>query len=162
MIGVGKKMSKEIQSRRIIKPTFEAVLNSQERLRVKLETLIKEDRCLTDENERSEFMRLLSHATLGLGINQKVWFISSYGGHIRSNVEVTGRWLAAQTKNVVPVPLELYKNKPQFKTSIHLLWQCFLDNLYFVFPLALEKSISMSKEKDETTSSKGYVVDSDE
>jgi len=152
-------MVKETRSRKIVKPTFEAVLNAQERLRAKLNELIKENRCLKDEKERLEFMQLLAHATLGLGVNQIVKLNATAAVCIRENVEVTCRWLASQKENVVLVPLCLYKSKPYCKAAIHFLWQCVLDNLYYVFPLALDKSISMSKEKDEAVQTKGYMVE---
>ena len=157
-------MKKETGSRKIVKPTFEACLNAQEQLRVKLNELINENRCLKDENERSEFMRLLAHATLGLGVNERIDLSATYGLYIRNNLEITARWVADQTSNKIYVPFQLsaynihdQRQKPNFK--IVAVWRAILRGLYSVFPIALDRAASMSKEKEDTAQSKGYQID---
>ena len=160
----------EIKSRKIIKGTFEATLSSQERLREKLDALIEENRPIKDSVERSEFMRLLAHATLGLGTNQEIRYHIPNGYEpsfcsIRRDFETTARWLAYQKTNVVHVPMELYSGKRETDEKIvdlpiKFLWQVLLENLFSIFPLALDRSMSMSKEKDENIKSSGYTIGS--
>ena len=49
-------MNVETKSRKIVKPTFEAVFNAQELLRKKFDELVKENRPIKDEKERDVFM----------------------------------------------------------------------------------------------------------
>ena len=129
----------------VFKPTFEACESMQQQLRRHLETLIKENRPLENEEERTLFYKELSHATLGLG-TYKVFNIQLDQGMFRyGNVESIARWLAGQTNNMVVIPGDCGKiNSPP--TEIKILWRKLLDLLYFVFPNALDKSLSMSRE----------------
>jgi len=128
----------------IFKGTFEAVDNSQQQFRRHLETLIKENRPLKDEEEKTLFYRELSHSTLGLGVF-KVYNIQLERMYRFGNVESTARWLAGQTDKMVVIPGDCGK-VDSFPVKIKVLWEKLLDLLYFVFPNALDKSISMSKE----------------
>jgi len=58
----------------IVKPTFEAVFNSQEQLRKHLRELVEENRPLKDDDERDLFMSEIAHSTLGLGTKQIIQF----------------------------------------------------------------------------------------
>lgn len=160
-------MTKKTGSHKVVKPTFEAVLNAQEQLRVKLNELINENRCLRDKEERSEFTRLLAHSTLGLGVNEKIELESRYGLYIRNDLEITARWVADQTSDKIYVPIFLsaydvrdQNHEPNFKISS--VWKALQRGLYSVFPVALDRAVGMSKEKEDTAQSKGYQIDSHE
>lgn len=154
-------MTQEKSSRKILKATMEAVFQSQERLRKHLDELVKENRCLKDQQERDTFFREVSYSTLGLGIEQIIEYKTKEYSGIRKDVETVARWLAYQTTNKVIVPLELYKpGNEQYKEEVPIckLWQVLRDNLFSVFPLSLDRACSISKERDEQIRSKGYAI----
>lgn len=137
-------MEKKKSSHIIIKPTFEACLSSQERLRLKITELIDTNQPIQSEEERSEFIRLLAHSTLGLGTFKKFIIILDQTYHF-GNVESTARWLAIQTQNKVIIPGDMQRaNSPPY--DIKFFWEKLLELLFSVYPEALQKSISMSRE----------------
>lgn len=140
-------MSKSDSSAHIVfKPTFEAVENIQQQLRRHIENLAKENRCLKGEEEKTLFYKELSHATLGLG-TFKSFTIEIDRMYRYGNVESIARWLADQTQNKISIPGEEGKKKsPEIDISIG--WKKLLELLFFVFPVALDKAISMSRETE--------------
>ena len=160
---------KESKSRVVVKGTFEAVLGAQEMLREKLIELRDENRPIHDETERSAFMRLIAHSSLGLGTNHliRLHIPLEHGGGtgIRDHYEKVVRWAAKQTSNQVYIPVELQHlyakgdyDRPG-NIDISLLWDVLLDACFSVFPLALDRAMSMSKERDERTGDDEYEVD---
>ena len=173
-------MTEEKTGKRIVKATLEAVFKSQERLRKHLEQLIQENRPLNNSDERDLFFRELTYSTLGLGSNHQIIFNTSSllsseleavtkcnsdtkdgcqigGVYIRNNLEWTARWLAYQDASVVRTPMSSsYHAHANF--PIGLLWNCLLDNLFYVFPVALERATNLSREQDEKNKTRGFVI----
>jgi len=108
-------------------------------------------------------MRLLAHSTLGLGANHKVvidWSdTGSYnvGGvtHI-DNIEKIIRIATYYEKNVIEPHTFLNQEK---EVSIGFIWEKMKIHCFGVFPLALDKSLSMSKERDEQPQTGGYAIE---
>lgn len=158
-----------MSKRRLVKATFEATLNSQEKLRLKLDDLIKEGRCILDEEERSYFMQLLAHSTLGLGARYNVTYAvrdSSDGGFVglHTNLDHFARWLCYQTSEMVDVPqnLQHYHRTSDIRVGsvpIKNLWEVLLHEYLNVFSEALDRSIGMSKERDERVGSDSFDLD---
>jgi len=139
-------MSKESGKHIVFKPTFEAVESMQQQFRRHLEQLIRENRPLKDETEKTLFYKELSHSTLGLG-TFKDYVIYLDRVYRFGNVESTSRWLAGQTTKDVAIPGD--KGNPDSPSvEISVLWTKLLELLFFVFPNALDKSISMSREAE--------------
>ena len=136
----------------IVKRTFEDTLNFQEELRTTLEDLIKENRCLNKE-ERGVFIRQLSHATFGLGVQKEVKIFLDHLYAVGS-VEFFARWLARQTSKTIVIKRDGYPPSPPFE--IRLAWDKLLDMLFTVFPLALDRASAMSKEYDSSLSGDAY------
>jgi len=151
----------------ISKYTLEAVFQAQESIRKHLDDLIKENRALKNIEERDTFFRELTYSTLGLGIDKRVThLVKGYLG-IRADVETFGRWLADQYSNKVFVPMELYKSigdsekAKQNEVPISELWQVLKDNLFSVFPLAIDRACRMSKEREEKSGISEFDIDND-
>jgi len=147
-------MNKEYEENLIVKATFEDCLNAQERLREKINELAKKNRCLT-EGEREDFFRELAHSTYGLGITKAFRIFIENKIYTLGSVESVARWIASQDKNKLCIPGE-FGNPPSPEIDISILWQRLLDLLYSVFPIALDRSSSMSKERDASTGGMGY------
>jgi len=130
----------------VTKPTFSAVYQAEEELRVFIEKLIEENRPLTPD-ERKHYYNLLASSTLGLGVGRDfrifIDTIFRFG-----TVESTGRWLGQQTENMICIPGDM-GNQPSNKIPIGVFWSKLLDELFHIFPLALDRAISMSKEDTE-------------
>lgn len=159
-------MTDDRSSKKIVKATLEATFGAQERLRKHLDVLIEENRPLKDSAERDLFLRELTYSTLGLGkdfqINLNI--PGEYLG-IRKDLETVGRWLAYQQTKEVWVPMDLYKNlyrnSREKNVEIKFLWRMFLENLFTVFPHAIDRAMSLSKEQSEGQKSKGFQVNND-
>ena len=152
---------KEESEKQIAKLTFEAVQSAQEQLCAKLYELIEEKRCIKNVEEKNLFMKLLGYATLGLGTNTKALLSTSGGVKFRVNVEWVARWSANQTENRVFIPQDL--NLPVSGDSTPNaemvdVWKCVLHYLYNVFPKALDRSMSMSKERESKTGESSFVI----
>jgi len=151
--------------RRLLKATMEACFTCQEKLRKHLDNLIEKNRPIKDATERDLFMREFVYSTLGLGLSQKISYKlpSKDITLIRNNLEVYARWLSYQKTSMVKVPVFLYSNEFGMKNEVYDveikdLWECLLDNLFSVFPLAIDRACSMSKERDEQQRGKGYSI----
>jgi len=160
-------MTEEKTSKKIVKATLEAVFQAQEKLRKHLGLLIEENRPLKDNAERDLFFRELTYSTLGLGKNLIVQYNvkNSYIG-LRKDVETVARWLAYQQTEIVYVPLELFKtesldNRGKIGVEIKDLWHMLLEHFFSVFPLAIDRATSLSKEQPEQGKSKGFMVEND-
>lgn len=144
-------MAKDIEDNEqlIIKRTFEDTLNAQEELRDTLEELMDKNRCLS-KKERGIFIRQFARATFGLGRDELFTF------QVNENepetdfgtVEYIGRFLAMKTKNILIVNGK--------KIPISRFWERLLYCLFNVFPLALDRASSMSKEYDATGGGQPY------
>jgi len=145
----------------ITKRTFEDVLNAQEELRDTLESLVKENRCLIPE-EKSLFMRQLAHATMGLGREHDflLKICDWYDVECLGNVEHWARQLAMKNKNYSifkrPDPNNMGETQKDYEVPISKLWDALLYGFFDVFPLALDRASSMSKEHDNTGGGEPY------
>ena len=148
-------MSKEIKNS-IVKPTFSAVHKSQQLLIGLLRELIKNNRCLNPK-EYEYYHNCISSSTLGLGSSKTFRIYIDGKIFTFGNVEFVARWLSDQTKNEVAIPPELGEigSKP---VDIKVFWKKLLEHLYYVFPIALETAIAMSKEIPGDTGFKGELV----
>jgi hypothetical protein len=160
-------------SKEISKYTLEAVFQAQESIRKHLDVLIEENRCLKDDGERDLFFRELTYSTLGLGVKFVIFYRipqeflqQKYIGYvgIRRDVETTARWLGDQKEHMVMVPLELYTSNTlneneRVKVPIGYLWKFLKENLFSVFPLAIDRACRMSKEREERTGESEFDVD---
>lgn len=126
-----------------LRATFEDVLVFQEKMRKKLDTLIAENRPLNGKKERDEFMGILARSTLGLGTNVYVQASSSGGVHDLGSVEVAARWLAYQEEKKI----KLVGAFSSSNIEIGELWGILRDALFRVWPLALDRSTSISAER---------------
>ena len=121
------------------KPTFQAVVSSQDTLRHLLDKLISEDRPIASVEEREEFLSLLKHSTFGLGVDRKFHIAGHKGYHRIGNVEYAARWLAYCDTNNPMVGAE--------RILIKDLWVHLRNQLFKVYPVALTVAIRMSAEK---------------
>ena len=139
----------------VLRATLEAVISSQEKLRQMLDRLSADNRPISSEVERQEFMKLLSYATLGFGSEIEM----RYENNLKKDVETVARWLSYQGSSMVSVPVELYK---QTATSVHRiggLWECLRNHLFIAYPIALKHACSMSKEQEGTKKATGYSIE---
>lgn len=148
------------QTVKVSRPSFDAVFNTQEALRVLLDKLIEENRPLTDDKERKDFFQHIAYATFGLGKDVVLTFNDGKGGaYLSKDIETVCRWAAYLDSAEVVVPDCLNKRVERSTTvPIRDLWRCIRDNLFSVFPLALERSFGMSKEQEAQVQSKGVMV----
>jgi len=143
-------MSKATGGHIVFKPTFMAVESMQQQLRRHLESLIAENRPLHDEAEKTLFYRELSHSTLGLGICRDFRIYLGNKIYRHGNIESSARWIASLTSSDAVIPGDM-GNPASIKVSISVFWKKLLDELFFIFPMALDKSISMSREGESST-----------
>ena len=136
--------------RRVVKATMEAVFQAQEQLRKHITELAVSNRCIRDDAERDLFFRELAYATLGFGIDEIAGDIPGMGNDI--DVETLARLLAMEHRTLI-VDEKYGEDK-----TIGQAWGMLLGGLFSVFPIALSKAVSMSKERDEQTKSKGYII----
>lgn len=140
----------------VTKRTMEDVFKFQEKLRKLLESLILENRCLKPD-EIDDYHYLIAHALLGQGVS-KVFRIETPSGFIDlGTVEFMARWMARQTKT--PVNITLPGSVQTHHIIIKFLWEKLLDYFFEIFPSAIEKSASMSRESDATIGGDGYRFD---
>jgi len=132
----------------VIKPTFSAVHQAQESLRVFTEKLIHENRPLATD-ERANYYNLIASATLGLGVVRDLRIYIGNKIFRFGNVEYYARWLGTLTKNRGCIPSDM-GNPPSETIDISVFWSKLLDELFHIYPLALDKAISMSKENTDT------------
>jgi hypothetical protein len=147
----------------IIKRTFEYTLQQQEELRDTLMTLIKEDRCLS-EKERSPYFQQLSRATIGLGrdIPYSVEIEANCGKEKLGSVEYMARFLGMQSKTPVQFSRlnSITQKRYMVEVPIGKLWEALLYDLFAAFPLALDRSSSMSKEHEQQQGGESYGFES--
>ena len=151
-------------SKRILRPSFEAVYNCQERLRKKLDELIEENRPVSNENERQELMNLTAHALLGLGnkVDHRVeWYtvvpdIPAAGGvDFLHDLEYHLRLTLYYDKDIIPKGN--YKNL-FCDIPISVIWRIMRNWCFKIFPISLDRAMSISKEAEESGKSAGYKV----
>ena len=135
--------------RRILKSSFEDCLDSQERLRAIITKLASENRCLV-ASEQEEFFREMAHSTFGMGRNAPFKVYIEKDIFSLHDVEYASRFISTRTSNKVSIPNE-YGTDPSPPVDISVLWERLLLLLFGVFPIALDRSSAMSKEKDNTT-----------
>ena len=150
-------MTKSRESDELSKPTFEACFGCQEELRKFINKHTETNTPVSTTNERDKFFALLASSTLGEGssmlfsvlIGEKIYSIKS--------VELAARWLADQTEPSIFIPGR-FGNRASPVVDISILWRALLEHLYLIFPVALSKALSMSKEDTRNKQSDGYRV----
>jgi hypothetical protein len=127
--------------------TFEDVKKDQKKLREKLDELIKENRPIKDEKERTLLLDvLIPNATLGLGTFQSHTFQFPFQGSGNfDNLEYWIRRICYLDSSIVP-RLFLHDNQKQ-EIPIKFIWEKLRDELFLVYPMALNKAASISKEQ---------------
>ena len=154
-------MNQEQKGRQILRPSLEACFQSQEKIRKHLDELEQGNRPLKDQSERDTFFRELTFSTLGLGRDLKVKYFHHSILLIRTDLETFARWLAYRKENPVATPLFLRRpdgnaTSETFPVEIKDLWSTLRDHLFSVFPAAIDRASSISKETEASTKSKGY------
>lgn len=139
----------------VTKRTMEDVFRYQEKLRKLLEELITEKRAL-DTTEVDDYYYLVGHATMGLGVS-KILKISDPEYIELGNVEYFARWMGRQ--KTTPVQVTEEGSSKNHHIHISMLWEVLLCGLFAIFPLAIEKSASMSRESDATAGGDAYGFD---
>ena len=148
-------------NRQILRPSLEACFMAQEKMREHLDVLEEENRPINDKTERDKFFRELTYSTLGLGRDLKVKYFHHSILLIRTDLETFARWLAYRKENPVATPLFLRRpdgnaTSETFPVEIKDLWSTLRDHLFSVFPAAIDRASSISKETEASTKSKGY------
>lgn len=151
---------------KVLRATFEAVFAAQERIRKHFDFLIKEDRPIKDEEERELFFKELCYATLGHGhdLIVELRHPDVNGVFFRKDIETVLRWMAYQTGDAVLVPLQLHGEHQEMKEKMpyYIVWNHLRDQLFSVFPRALEHSVTMSREQDGQRKPSGFEVEEDD
>lgn len=146
-------------SKEISKYTLEAVFSAQESLRKHLEILIENNSPISDSDERDLYMREITYATLGLGVREKVRFFQQPGpGWIDfGTVESFARYLAYRKDNPVIIKVGQMGVKSQ-PIPIRELWAQLQSKLFSIYPLAIDRACSMSKEREERSGESEYNI----
>ena len=138
--------------------TLEDTFQNQEKLRNKLDELECENRPVSDEKERKQLFDLIAHGTLGLGV-QRSDPIPFPDGQIRfiKNIEKAIRYVLyiKNTKITKEDMFFIFNDEAHFDIEISFLWNALKFELFAIFPEALNKAASMSKERENK-----YDVDS--
>jgi len=141
--------------------TFEDTKKNQEDLRETLDYLIKDKRPIKDEQERKQFIELLSNSTIGLGTEPvKIRLDDKTMVEIKNLEQFISELLYVDAKVVS-------KNFFWFLTGkslvddvpIEQLWLNVRRHLFAVFPLAKASTIKISKEREKKEFSPGASLD---
>jgi len=147
----------------VLRATLDAVMASQERLRLHLDELIANNRGIETEVERAELFKELSYATLGFGSDVIIRFPSpscSGSSLLKKDIETVLRWLSYEKYTTVEVPDVLFgTTTAKYPVEIRALWAFLRNNLFSVYPLALKAAASMSKEQEGTKKAAGYDIE---
>jgi hypothetical protein len=145
-------------TKQVTRATFAAVYNAQDALYSVIDKLIADNRPLTDEEERKQFLLLLAYGTLGLGKDHIINLYTSTGTYLRKDFETVARWAAYQN-NPVEVPMDLFMKEGKKETlEIKEIWTVIRNGFHTIFPIALNVAFVSSKEKESGGLSKGYEV----
>jgi len=138
--------------------TLEDTFQNQEKLRENLDELERENRPIKDEEERKKLFDLIAHSTFGLGV-QKSDPIPFPDGKIRfiKNIEKTTRYILYIKDTQIKKEDLFFIFNEEIHTNIEIkfLWNALKFELFAIFPEALNKAASMSKERENK-----YDVDS--
>ena len=154
----------EPKGKRLIKPTLSAVLHAQEQLRIHLMKLIEENRCLSDEKERTLFLKEWNYGTLGFGkdfvLTIRIGGLN--GPAIKHGTDYFARKMAMETDNEKVFHQNRNNYDPDLKTEIivpiSFFWKNLLHRSFEIFPYAIERASSMSKEEQSTSRTKGFKI----
>lgn len=163
---------------------IDAVSAAQMHLRELVKKLISEDRCLDDSGEKEYFHQVLPYSLLGLESAPRVNKVSPYSTSDDEKYERFGfllfdkslgeyiRWLADLSVNPVrfyhnernPRYNWGYKDEPEFFTVYYdirmkELWEMLLQQLYILFPKAIQKALAMAHVGESKTGQRGFSVD---
>lgn len=152
----------DTKNKRLVRPTLSAVLHAQKQLRVHLTKLAMENRPLADEEERVLFLREWDYATLGFGkdFEAKVR-IEGYNRYSKEFcTDYLARMLSMWTKNEEIIHQEPNNSYPdsEIKVPISKYWNGLLNGAFCVFPYAIERATSMSKEQESSNRTKGFKI----
>jgi len=128
---------------RSLRLTFEDTRKRQERLRKKLEQLIKEKRPL-HPYETDEYLEDLYKGLLLIGRGKKIYIITSNGDKIPlGDLLYFAQKMVYQKNNIVKIR---YNNKI-YEIPIEKIWQLLLDEFLMIFPHALWEALHLSAER---------------
>jgi len=144
---------------KVTRASFEAVFDSQERLRNLLDQLIKENRPLKDTDERNEYMKLLAFATIGLGTNHTTRLDLEDGTFLDRDLETVARWAAYLHDQEIEIPLTIGKrSRKTTRVKISVIWTVIRDDLLSTYPFALERSWGQSQELKSSARGQGHNI----
>lgn len=153
----------ESKGKRIIKPTLSAVLHAQEQLRKHISMLIKENRPIANEKERALFLREWNYATLGFGKDYDVEYsIQGIDGPAdRHGTDYFARVMSmrANKEKEYHQRGDLMRPANDVIVPISFHWKALLSGAFEVFPYAIDRASSMSKEQETTSRTKGFKVE---
>lgn len=128
--------------------TYEDTLSQQEELRRKLDQLIKENRCIKDDQEREYLFHLFGDCFLGEDGAKKIPFFILYPPGKRIQVDDFGqmiRLLCYEEKNMIPVTF--FNEQGNQILMIRDVWIAIRKIAFSLFPISQNKAVSMSKEQ---------------
>lgn len=129
--------------------TYEDTKNHQEELRKNLNILINENRCLKNEEERDKMFSLLDDSTYGLGEKRITLRLLDRKTVAINDFQMFIRCLFDYEKNIIDADFffDVTGKYLESNIEIKLLWKQIKNNLYSVFPDALNAAVRMSKEQ---------------
>jgi len=136
-----------IHNKQQMRATFEDTSSAQEKLRQTLDMLIAENRPLKDDDERKKMFKLYNDCFLGLDgqkvVKQFIMYpsgrcvqVDDYGQMIRS--------LCYQKDTMMKI--SFFGDYGDEVIPIRDIWMSVRDIAFSLFPIAIDKAISMSKE----------------
>ena len=159
-------MDQEQSSKKIVKYTLEAVFSAQERLRKHLDQLIKENRPIKDENERDRFFRELTYSTLGLGAVEtefmtpgsgRMFYVLNLDGFVREFTYYNDKIVSKEYIGNDHANTKSTDNNTSLPISE--MWNLIKMHLFAIFPKAIDRATSISKETSDKGKSTGYKVE---
>jgi len=129
-------MSFKQQSKRA---SYVDVKKAQKNIIQKIDTLIDENRVLTDKERNNFLHNLLPDSTLGLGVEFSFFIRGKKEKYSLGHIEHGIRWIAYREFSSVKIGEE--------KIEIKELWKKTRDYLFIVFPYALTLSFKISQEQ---------------
>ena len=140
--------------------TYEDTLIEQEKLREKLDMLIKEDRCIKDNDERDVLFPLISDACLGEDRDMKIDFFVKFPSGAWANIKNFSCFLSDFLYYTEDrVPHSYFERGGSLETvSVSQVWKAVRTVFFMIRPKAQHKAIMMSKEREDHSIGKGFHV----
>lgn len=131
--------------------TYEDTLEDQEKHREKLDLLIRENRCLSSDEERGDLLSLTADAYLGEHRDRKINFFVKYPSGTWCHVTNFGRFLGELyyfENNQVPIDFFEEQHGNEI-IDISEIWKAIRKESFSIYPKAQDKAIRMSKEREQ-------------